>query len=47
MDRLARRYTGSERFFLDLHNGDIDFRQVRIYPQRIGGYGPWTTPESS
>lgn len=42
MDRLARRYTGAERFFMDLRTGAVDFRQVRIVPQRIAGYGPWT-----
>lgn len=42
MDRLTRRYTGADRFFLDLHSGNIDFRQVRVYPHRIAGFGPWT-----
>jgi hypothetical protein len=40
MDRLARRYSDADRFFLDLRSGDIDFRQVRIFPRRITGYGP-------
>ncbi len=47
MDRLARRYSHADRFFLDLRSGDIDFRQVRIIPQRITGYGPWTAPDTN
>jgi PPOX class probable F420-dependent enzyme len=42
MDRLARRYSGAPRFFMSLRGGEVDFRQVRITPYRIGGYGPWT-----
>lgn len=42
MERLARRYTGADRFFLDLHAGDVAFHQVRVYRHRIGGFGPWT-----
>lgn len=41
MDRLQHQYTGADRFFRDLRAEGVPFCQAQVFPEHVGGFGPW------